>query len=149
MGPGPLALSLLTVDPGVHTGWALAIGGVLVDFGTVNGVHWRGEPPRLFPACVCVVEYPRVYPSVAKWKGDPQDLVRLAYLAGRIAAQFPVSYPVEPRAWQRGSPPEHVLRNRTRALLRPEELCLVESRRVSAHAWDAIGILVYSLDRRI
>jgi len=148
-----IALRLVTIDPGRSVGWALGIGGELVDFGTVPDVRWNGDLSRLWaalpPAPLCVIEMPRVYPSPQKWKGDPQHIVRLAYLAGRIAEQYPLTVELEPKQWQGGSPPERVLRKRTRGRLTAAEARLVDSRRVSAHAWDAIGLFVFSLNRAI
>lgn len=150
-----IRLPLLAVDPGVNTGWALAIGGRLASFGTVKGLAWNDIDSvdfllaNLPPASGLVIEMPRVYPSVAKWKGDPQHIVRLAFLAGRICERFNTWKVVEPKTWQGGSPPEHVLRNRTRRRLLARERSAVEAARPDPHAWDAIGILVYSLNRAI
>ena len=146
-------LPLLAIDPGKNLGWALAVGGELVDFGSISPVVWNGRDSKaidmLPDACVCIIEMPRVYPAVAKWKGDPQHIVRLAFLAGRIAARYPVYFEVEPKTWQGGSPPERVLRRRTSDRMRATERSLVMSRKLNAHSWDAIGILLYSLNRRI
>jgi len=162
MTPLSVDLPLLAVDPGKHVGWALALGGRLSSFGTVKDVDWNNpravdyvldsiiKPDWPRPgAIVLVIEMPRVYPAVSKWKGDPQHIVRLAFLAGRIAERFSVWKVVEPRTWQGGSPPERVLRNRTRARLTASERVYVDDAKLGPHAWDAIGILVYSLNRAL
>lgn len=150
-----VALPLLAIDPGTSTGWALAVGGALQSWGTVPGVAW-GDPQAVQrlraampPARIAVVEMPRVYPHVAKWKGDPQILVRLGLLAGRIGESFELAAYVEPKTWQRGSPPERVLWSDTRRRMFPAELAAVESSKLSPHARDAVGILLYSLHRPI
>lgn len=132
---------LIAIDPGRNVGFALALGGRLTAVGTTR------DPDTLPGALIAVVEQPRVYPTVNKWKGDPQDLVRLATLAGEIGARYPVVWYVEPRTWMGGSPPDHVLRARTDAALGDLERDLVSARKLSAHAWDALGMLFFSLGR--
>jgi hypothetical protein len=152
-GLSSIALPIVAIDPGASVGWALGIRGSLVDFGTVHQNRWNGNLSKLrnaLPrACVCLTEMPRVYPSPLKWKGDPQHIVRLAFLAGRIIEWYPAFLEYEPKQWQGGSLPDHILRKRTRARLTAGERRLVDSRPISAHAWDAIGILVFSLNRAI
>lgn len=135
-------LKLIAIDPGKRIGWALADGGRMVDCGTI------GDYRDLPKACCAIVEMPRVYPNPMKWKGDPQQIVRLAALAGQIAAGYPLSGFVEPRRW-RGMAPEKAVRHRTLKLLTPFERLLLSEKRASVHAWDAVGILLFSLARRI
>lgn len=131
-------LRLIAIDPGRRIGYAVACGGRLVDVGTTSDVD------KLPPASIAVVEQPRVYPTVSKWKGDPQDLVRLATMAGEIATRYPLWWYVEPREWMCGSPPDHVLRARTTQAIRGSDAIPL---RMSAHAWDAVGLLFFSLGR--
>lgn len=128
--------ALIAIDPGKRIGWALALGGRLMAYGTVGD-------PRELPAATCaIVEMPRVYPSAAKWKGDPQDIVKVAFIAGRCAERYLQHWLVEPREW-RGGAPEHVIRTRTEGARRPDDCELGGS----VHAWDAIGLLFYFLGR--
>jgi len=148
-----IRLPLLAIDPGRNVGWALAIGGELAACGTERNVEWKNVDAvdnllaRLPHACAVIAEMPRVYPSVAKWKGDPQHIVRLAMLTGRIVERFAAWAVVEPKTWQGGSPPERVVRNRTWSRLSVNEKTLIERGSMTSHAWDAIGILLYSLNR--
>lgn len=133
------ALPLIAIDPGRRIGWALAHGGVIVDCGTTGDYH------ALPWASVAVIEMPRVYPNPMKWKGDPQQIVRLAALAGRIAERYPFAALPEPRRW-RGMAPERVIRARTLRALQPGEFALT-ARKLSVHAWDALGIACWALGR--
>lgn len=127
----------IAIDPGKHIGWAL---------GSDNIVHGRGTITDLnclpwFGVGLAIIEMPRVYPSVSKWRGDPQHIVRLAFLAGRIAAQYPRYVLYEPRAW-RGNAPDATIVERTRRSLRAGEPL-----GDSDHSWDAIGLLLYHWGR--
>lgn len=133
---------ILCIDPGRRIGWALIDGYTIVDCGTVAGID------ALPPAVAAFIEVPRVYPNVSKWKGDPQHIVRLAMLAQRIADHYVAYRMVEPREW-RGMVPEGVLRSRTRSRLTPPERVNLLTGRVSVHAWDAIGIACWALERPI
>lgn len=133
------ALPLIAIDPGKRIGWALAIGGVIHECGTVGDYH------ALPWAAVAVIEMPRVYPNPMKWKGDPQQIVKLATLAGRIAERYPFAAMPEPRRW-RGMAPERVIRARTFRALQGDEHELTTGR-VSVHAWDALGIACWALGR--
>lgn len=131
-----LKLLLIAIDPGKHIGWALAYGGQAIACGTATTFE---QLPR---ASLAIIEMPRVYPSVNKWKGDPQHIVRLAYFAGQIAERYPAHVRVEPF-----KVPKRVTRQRALAMLRPEELCVLP-RRISNHAYDALAHLLYALSRK-
>ena len=104
------------VDPGVRcTGWALfSAEGVLVSCGAVKSP--KGQPvaevaglvsERLFGGCAplpVVVELPQVYRS-SRSKGDPNDLVAVATIAGAVAAQADRAVYVSPHQWK-GSVPK-------------------------------------------
>lgn len=124
--------SVVCIDPGKRIGYALCEQGYIVRSGTV------GDRLLLPTAEIAVIEMPRVYPNASKWKGDPQVIVRLAALAGEIAAQYPAHAYVEPRVW-RGMVPEDVLLNRIRRALLPGDCPLGRS----VHARDAQGIALW------
>lgn len=71
---------LLAIDPGISTGCALFVGGILVK-------HWLGPPKEqvediLFPRETrVVIERPQVY-TRSKSYVDPNDLITLALTAG-------------------------------------------------------------------
>jgi hypothetical protein len=129
---------VIAIDPGRSIGWAIGADRVVLACGTVRDLD------RL--PCqgigMAIVEMPRVYPMATKWKGDPQDIVRLAFLAGRIAARYPEYRLIEPRAW-RGNAPDKVITRRTERALAPDE-----PRGDTPHSWDAIGILLHHWERR-
>lgn len=125
----------IAIDPGRHVGWALGAEGAVLARGTLGDRELSRLPLRGVEHAA--IEMPRVYPSASKWKGDPQVIVRLAFLAGRIAALYPAFTLYEPRAW-RGTAPDATIVERTRRALRDDE-----PRGDSPHSWDAIGILLY------
>lgn len=125
----------VAIDPGRHVGWALGAEGRVLARGTLVDRELSRLP--LLDVAEAVIEMPRVYPSASKWKGDPQEIVRLAFLAGRIAARYPVYILYEPRTW-RGNAPDAVIERRTLLALREDE-----PRGDSPHSWDAIGLLLY------
>ena len=128
---------IVCVDPGKRIGYAV-LNGVYVDITAVGTVGNMGDLPR---GAVCVIEMPRVYPNPMKWKGDPQHIVRLAFLAGRIVARYAAHFAVEPRTW-RGMGSESAVWNRAVARLRLCESWILETR-LSEHSRDAIGIALY------
>lgn len=75
---------LLAIDPGVHScGYAVDLDGVLT-VGHESTDYVLGLAERLRPRdCFTIVELPQVY-SAAKSKGDPEDLIQLARVVGRI-----------------------------------------------------------------
>lgn len=123
---------IICIDPGKRIGWALCESGLIVQTGTTSN---RAELPH---ADIAIIEMPRVYPNASKWKGDPQVIVRLAALAGEIAAQYPRHAYVEPWAW-RGMIPESVLLKRIARALTPRDCKLGRS----VHARDAQGIALW------
>lgn len=75
----------LAVDPGISSGWALF---------TISGELIRccqGNPPLSWFGSVCpaktLIERPQIY-ARSKSKGDPNDLITLALLAGRYQERF-------------------------------------------------------------
>lgn len=130
-------MSVVCIDPGKRTGWALVVGQTIVDSGTV----WNDRLDKLPPADAALVEMPRVYADQTKWKGDPQTIVRLAAIAGECAARYPWAAYVEPREW-RGMIPEHVLLHRIKLALRDNETL-----GASVHARDAQGMALWLLKR--
>ncbi len=131
----------LSVDPGRHTGWALwrLVKHELVACGV-------GKPP-LDSACKLAIELPQVYPHSPV---PPNDLITLAFQAGRYVGEFQTSHGREtvfitPHGWK-GNLPKNVTENRVRMRLTPAELAITAQAEAaipkSQHhdMWDALGI---------
>ena len=144
---------LLAVDPGTNvTGWAVFRDARLVECGC-----WRADglyemlsklllvrENEKFSSKRTIIERPQVY-AQRKWRGDPNDLIGVALVAGAVAALFPPVDFVLPHTWK-GSAPKDVVSARTRAALTPDELKLVAG--VKKHdVWDAVGLGLWSLNR--
>lgn len=86
-----------------------------------------------------VIEIPQVY-SDSKQDGDPNDLIKLAVLAGNLQALIPAYkvLEVQPAAWKGQVPKkQHHARLRARTGFRGK---------ASKDAMDALGLLVYGQD---
>lgn len=127
---------VLCIDPGKRTGWALITCGTIIQRGTIDA---RGVLPE---ADACVIEEPRVYANPGKWKGDPQDIVRLGILAGEYAMRYPLSYTAGLDEWRKSIPDAVLLKRITRSL-KPG----VEFLGASVHSRDAQGIALWLLNR--
>lgn len=143
-------MALVAIDPGKVTGVAAFLGGVLHS-ATVcteeqclifieNAAPVRHEKF----AGDCLIEVPQVYPGQQQ-KGDQNDLINLAVMAGRYAAcaqtcGFRVKL-VKPREWK-GQLPKDVCWKRVRETLTPLELYNVEkvSKSRAHNMHDAIGL---------
>ncbi len=80
-------------------------------------------------------------------KGDPQILIDLNLLAGALGG--PQAHWLTPNEWK-GSLPRDIEQHRTRALLEPEELALLEQVKPASlahNAWSAVGIGLHVLRR--
>ena len=101
------------------------------------------------PAPTLVIEFPRVYP-LRQQKGDPNDLMELAYVVGGISS-FPfwgkrVRY--YPRDWK-GTVDPDVMTGRIRRCLSSAEQSDIESpgAALEHNVFDAIGIGLYYFGR--
>lgn len=94
------------------------------------------------------IEIPQVYP-VRKWKGDPNDLIQVAYIAGAIAGllrRYTIDIKtLKPHEWK-GNTPKKIDNKRTFERLTPSEQEIVKT--ASNHVLDAVGIGLYVLKRR-
>ncbi len=135
----------LAVDPGNTSGWALFDGPTLIDCGTCTypGACTLHEDcrqtPALGEACLAstwrgvkaaIIEIPQVYP-MAQQKGDPNDLIKVAYgagvYAGRLIAMGAAVKTVKPREWKQQLP-KAVCHARSWKKLTPTEQALVTTR---------------------
>ena len=133
---------LLAIDPGTHTGWAL-FDEMLIGCGL-------GEPPTDLALRV-IIEIPQVYPAHPV---PPNDLITLAFLAGRYAGRCVTGAvsTVFPHQWK-GNLSKEVCAARVRFRLSPEERKVVDVLKVPAkqlhNVMDAIGIGLFALGREI
>jgi hypothetical protein len=135
---------LLAIDPGTHTGWAIFFG----KSKSLCGCG-LGSPP-IMGADRVIIEIPQVYPAHPV---PPNDLITLAFLAGRYAglATCQVST-VFPHQWK-GNLSKENCAARARFRLSPEEKKVVDDLDVPAkqlhNVMDAIGIGLFALGREI
>ncbi len=102
-----------------------------------------------------VIEIPQVY-APSHWKGDPNDLIDVAFSAGKVAALFRVVHQVRPHAWKSGIPKPkkasepYIIEHRARKKLTPEEVRTViepGSVKLRYDVWDAVAIGLWHLKR--
>lgn len=140
--PISFAFDLLAIDPGTRTGWAVFAGAKLLACGL-------GDPPTE-GADRIVIEIPQVYPAHPV---PPNDLITLAFLAGRYAGRATCEVStVFPHQWK-GNLSKEVCAARVRFRLSPEEKKVVDEIRVPVkqlhNVMDAIGIGLFALGREI
>jgi hypothetical protein len=135
---------ILAIDPGKHAGWAY--------FDDDWSLKWCGvnDVPSCSPTDL-VIEIPQVYPHRAQ-KGDPNDLITVAFGAGLIAGRFPKARLrlVKPHQWK-GTVPKEIHNRRVLAALTEGERVVAESAKVQAsvrhNMIDAIGLGLWHLGR--
>lgn len=147
---------VIGIDPGTRTGWAVFVDGALLSAGTVTGTTLDDLPDILLLPAIVVVERPVIYVQGRGSKGDPNDLVMLALLAGRIAGRFEMREPcvdiafVRPRTWK-GSVPKHITNRRTIDALGEDEIARLPKRprakTFDHNMLDAVGIGLWQLTR--
>lgn len=143
---------LLSIDPGVHraaVAWFHA--GELartwyLEVEEDTGLH------TLPPAPLNVlIEMPRVY-KASQQKGDPNDVVALARVVGRLQEHYlregKVVHLVEPRAWK-GTLKKATMTERIRGRLSAAELRRVAraAKGLEHNILDAVGIGLHALGR--
>lgn len=157
---------VLAIDPGVHAcAWAFRIGSKTTDVGI-----GKDKPPGQFVASVnhliyafhyigqiakpeiVIVEHPVIYP-VERAKADPNDIVKLAAVAGVVGAACAAASIgcelefVMPRQWK-GTVPKHIHNERTRARC-PEAVALVDCvpKSQQHNIWDAVALALWRSER--
>ena len=153
-------MRLATIDPGAHeVGWAVFEGGELEAAGLIEcpSLPWLSQALyRLFQLqcpSEAVVEIPQVYPQ-RSWKGDPNDLIDVAVVAGAAVAALSFHTApelVRPHAWK-GNRPKAVDNRLTKSLLNRKERALLSKcgapARLMHNVVDAVGIGLWKLRRR-
>lgn len=149
---------LLAVDPSVScTGLAQFRDGVLLWCGILQA-KTAAQACQLARQTACgadraVVELPRVYPT-SRQKGDPNDLIAIAAVAGAWASRACDVVFVYPHQWK-GQLPKTVAEDRIRALLSAQELAVLKrnlapiKKALRNNAIDAVGLGLYESGRRI
>lgn len=153
--------TLLAIDPGNNAGGAVFIGYQLLAAGLLSrGLdpffelkNWFG--PGDDYACILdeiVIELPRIIrgPGGQTEGKDPNDLIKLAFGAGRLVERFPHIQlrTVSPSDWK-GGVPKRVHNLRVAACLTEDELALIPklSPTLVHNVIDAIGIGLEHLGR--
>ena len=137
--------SVLSVDPGVnHIGWARHEGGKLTHCDlsqTWVDLVYTSED-------IIVIEKPQVY-APKHWKGDPNDLINVAIVAGEIGGyygghDYDVHY-VLPATWK-GQTPKEVTKNQIDKELDMDEMKVLKQalmkhpKGLRHNIYDAVGI---------
>lgn len=164
--------SAITVDPGVNgCGVAIwdhgklrqaiylpAVDAVQKPFAAVLAVRLHLLWPKATYAVV--VERPQVY-ALGKSKGDPNDLIQVALVAGGVGALLghvcnAAVFFVTPAEWKGQLPKPasvkqpYIVAERARERLTPEERACVElpkAGKLQWDVWDAVGIGLHHLGR--
>lgn len=153
---------MIAIDPGKNTGIAaFNTGGDLIycclvkyqkEFGYFSYIRQILWAMEYFTPLQVAIERPQIYPQ-RQQKGDPNDLIDVAILAGICigAAQDCSIDLVKPHAWK-GSRPKTVDVNYTKSLLSPVEKRILEKcdciKSELHNVIDAIGIGLWKLGRR-
>jgi len=143
---------MIAIDPGKWSGWALFFHGKLQAAGVLSEATILDKPPMVeWAPAVAVIEIPRAYP-LGKGKGDPQDLIKLAILAGDLRGFYRRhglhTELVEPRRWK-GTVPKDIHGERVLGALAPDEAAILPTLPKSKrhNMVDAIGLGLWWLEK--
>lgn len=145
---------LFGVDPGKHTGWAMFWNGYLVQCGvTDDPLKVPVTVRNMSGQIVVVIEEPQIY-RTRKMKGDPNDLIPVARLAGRYEERAIVSGAkvriVKPADWK-GQLKKEISHERIFEKLSADEHKVMSAVKCAAgirhNMLDAIGIGLFGLGR--
>jgi hypothetical protein len=136
---------MISVDPGVHgSGLAFWEGNRLI--AVTYEVPQVAEGRYLEHM---IIEVPQVYMG-SRSKGNPNDLIKLAFEAGRIACMAPTHEVIKPRTWK-GTIKKEVMLRRILTKLDDTELAYLKALNLppskEKECVDAIGIGLYILGR--
>lgn len=147
-----MGFDLVCIDPGKNTGVATFWSGVLSECELIRSI----EPIEIGENERVVCEIPYIYPG-GRGKGDGNDLIGVARIAGRLTALVPedrLSF-VYPKSWK-GNAPDSVIFNRIASRLTEEEKRLLPGldkflassyTGLLGNVLDAIGIGLKELGR--
>lgn len=133
---------MITIDPGVHgSGFAY-----WSDEGDLYHVSY-GET-RVADYASVVIELPQIYPG-SRSKGNPNNLIKLAFEAGRLIGDKAFET-VLPRQWK-GTIKKEVMLRRILSRLTDEEIAMLKALKLpkskEKECIDAIGIGLWKLGR--
>jgi len=132
-----------SIDPGKHgVGLASWSGSTLLE------ARYVPTEVRLSDVDLVVCEVPQIYP-MEKWKGDPNDLIDVAVVAGMHLAKGLRQVMVRPREWK-GSVPKTIHNNRVLTQLDPLKKAMVDviPKTLRHNVVDAIGLGLWYLNTR-
>jgi hypothetical protein len=144
----------MSVDPGKSMGVAVFLNGNLTGVNLIKSNYaneLQNFVNRIQPK-IGIVEAPRIY-GRRQWKGDPNDLIKVALLAGMALAalsQHCIPEIVYPSVWK-GQRPKDVDNKYTLELLSETERVYIENSFPKSklhNVIDAIGIGLWKLGRR-
>jgi hypothetical protein len=148
-------MKLMTVDPGKNLGWAMFEDGRLIETGLIEAHSLADTVFELVGVCErhrpaeAVIEIPQVYQQ-RLWKGDQNDLVDVAVIAGAAAATL-IAYAepqlIRPHGWK-GNRPKAIDNRHTFSLLDDEEKSKIPSGAKRHNVLDAVGMGLWKLGRR-
>lgn len=134
---------MITIDPGVNgCGWAWWGAAYLIQAG-------YGQPPSAKETREdLLIELPQIY-SAMKSKGNPNNLIKLAFHAGMVVNGRPYET-VSPRQWK-GTIKKEVMLKRILSKLTDTELSLLKGlglpKSLEHNVVDACGIGLWKLGR--
>lgn len=147
-------MRMLSIDPGMHTGWALWVDGTITDYGQITAKHKTLESDLLYlfqefksllkivlPDSV-FIEYPGVWGDSATSMASALsgDLIKLATTVGGFAALCaPAKFHLIPPNHWKGQMSKEAVKIRVKRATGIEER--------SSHINDAIGIGLHILGR--
>jgi len=152
-------MRLVTIDPGKTIGWATFyddrfIGADVIDAERLHTAsHMLHNLVKAAHPDLAIIEKPQVYPQ-RNWKGDPNDLINVAIIAGAAAAILmqtaDIAF-VKPHEWKGNRPKkidnEYTLGKMTTAERELLERCNIPKGKLE-HVLDAIGIALWQIGRR-
>lgn len=162
-------MRLMAIDPSLRaTGWALFVDGELKTGGIVKTdpnedaakvAHVVAKHLSLeLDSCHAVIEKPQIYQG-RKSKGNPNDLVGVALIAGACAAWAKTTVFITPHDWKGTIPkdilPRYIIHKRNEKELSPEACtvyrkCLASWAQGIRHNFvDAVGIGLYAIRQKL
>ncbi len=136
---------LVAIDPGKH-----ASGIAVFSNSLLTAAYYTNDTSVLSwvdPFTPVIVEIPQVY---VVSKGDPNDLIALAFAAGRITRMFSDAQTVRPAQWKGQLPKEVHHRRVTKALVDAEVQVIARSGAAKSkvhNVMDAVALGLWKLGR--
>lgn len=142
-------MSLIAIDPGVRN-----VAVARFDWDELTFAVLLPVPADAFAyprASRVVIETPRIYPA-SRQKGDPNDLVALARVVGRLQEHYLAAGAdvelLEPRTWK-GTLAKEAMTERIRGRLSAAELGRIQrvAKSLEHNLLDAVGLGLHALGR--